>query len=89
MIASVPFTTLTFFVYIIIPELRNFHGKCFLYFLACMAIVFSIVSWLKLSKWNYVAPFVYHAISYVLYPLIFSASLWLSVISFDIWLSFR
>lgn len=90
MLTSVFFMILTFIVYISISELRNnFHGKCFLCYLVCLATSFTFLACLISDKWNNLALPILISMTYIVYPSIISTSLWLNVISIDLWLSFR
>ncbi|XP_055320435.1 G-protein coupled receptor Mth2-like isoform X4 [Sitodiplosis mosellana] len=77
------------YFYASIPELRNFHGKCFLCFVALMIIFYMIQPWTQVIAWHYVEPPICRTIASILYSLILSLSLWLNVISFHLWKTFK
>lgn len=87
MLVSVFFTILTIIVYMCIPELRRkFHGKCFMCLLFCVVLLFTSSAWVKLTDDG---ASVDHWLVYFTYISTLSGGLWMNVISFDLWLSFR
>ncbi|XP_075161433.1 G-protein coupled receptor Mth2-like isoform X2 [Haematobia irritans] len=88
MAISVPFIILTILVYACIPELRNLHGKCLISYLTPLAIGYTILSTITLSKVDF-SNFVCCFLGYTAYYSFMSAFFWLSVISFDLWQNFR
>lgn len=83
---SVPFTVATFLVYLLIPELRNLHGKCLLCYLASLAVFQTFFGWIYINGETYVMNRSFCTLAgYITYYSVQSAFLWLSVISFDLW----
>ncbi|XP_055307987.1 G-protein coupled receptor Mth2-like [Sitodiplosis mosellana] len=85
---SVPFTMATFFVYILIPDLRNLHGKCLLCYLVSLVIFQPLFGWIYINDDRYVKPLPCKLVGYTTYFASQSVFLWLSVISFDLWWNF-
>ncbi|XP_055326296.1 G-protein coupled receptor Mth2-like [Sitodiplosis mosellana] len=86
---SIPFLIVTFLVYICISELRNLHGKCFLCYLVCLMAMYILQALEQLNGTDYVDETMRKIRATLLYFATFSAFLWLNVISFDLWSSFR
>lgn len=89
MLASVPFIIATFIVYVRLPELHNLNGNCFLCYLVCLVTLFVPLACVQLNGDNYVDPPICKSVASLIYFSFLSLALWLNVISFDIWLSFR
>lgn len=89
MLISVPFIAVTIFIYILLPELHNLHGNCLMCYLICLGIGYSFTAWIKLDKWNYVAPLLCSSCGYLMYFFLLSAFLWSHVISFNLWQNLR
>lgn len=85
MLASIPLVVLTILIYINIPELYNFSGKCFVCLLVTGLLILISNSWKNLTKWTYLEPLVCKTIATLLYFSVLSASLWLNIASFNIW----
>lgn len=85
--ASVPFFILTFFVYAILPDQRNLHGKSFMCYIAGLAIAYAMLSLITLIEIK--DPFFCKLSGYIIYTAFMFAFFWLSVISFDLWWNFR
>ncbi|XP_055309713.1 G-protein coupled receptor Mth2-like [Sitodiplosis mosellana] len=87
--ASIPCIIVTFLVYICISELRNLHGKCFVCYLVCLMVMYILLALEQLNGTDYVDKTICKVQATLLYFATFSAFLWLNVISFDLWSSFR
>ncbi|XP_046809047.1 G-protein coupled receptor Mth2-like isoform X2 [Lucilia cuprina] len=86
-VLSVIFLILTIIVYCSIPELLNVHGKCLLTYAGCLAMSFSIFSFINLSEIRFpIAPCL--ILGYLNLFLQLSHFSWLGIISYDIWKSF-
>lgn len=87
MILSVPFLLLTLLVYAVLPELRNVNGKSLMCYLASLAAAYALLAFLQLrpgtANW-WCRPF-----GYLMYFWFLAAFLWLNVISFELWWTFR
>ncbi|XP_064546324.1 uncharacterized protein LOC135433950 [Drosophila montana] len=78
---------LTIIVYLTIPKLRNLHGYCFTCYMASLLVAYALLlvdawkeDWSKsMCQLN----------GYVGYFAVMASFLWLTVISFDLWNSFR
>jgi len=86
---SVPFLVVTVLVYIILPELRNVHGKSLVCYLLGLIVGYITLGWVKLNGSEYVEPVLCRTLGYVVYSGFISAFFWLNVISFDLWRNFR
>lgn len=86
---SIPFLIATFLVYIGISELRNLHGKCFLCYLVCLTLMYTLSAFAALNGTNPINKPIRKAWATCTYFATLSAFLWLNVISFDLWSSFR
>lgn len=87
--ASLPFAIFTFAVHVSMPELRNFHGNCFVCCIFSAILVFATHPWVKLSNWNYVQPWLCKSMATILYFAVLSLCFWLNVMSLNFWLTFR
>jgi len=86
MVASIPFIILTILVYGFVPKLRNLHGKCLIGYLFSLAFGYTLLAIINMNYFEpreciYLAPLTYY--------FFVAAFFWLSVISFDLWHSFR
>ncbi|XP_034480581.1 probable G-protein coupled receptor Mth-like 10 isoform X1 [Drosophila innubila] len=89
MLFSIPFMLLTIAVYLLIPELRNQHGKslvCYLLGLTFGYILLCCV--LLVQNLDPEGPSC-KIFGYTAYFFFMSAFFWLNVISFDLWHNFR
>lgn len=89
MLFSIPFMVLTIAVYLLIPELRNQHGKSLVCYLLGLTIGYSLLCCLLLM--HDMNPFGLSCklLGYTAYFFFMSAFFWLNVISFDLWHNFR
>ncbi|XP_070064380.1 G-protein coupled receptor Mth2 isoform X1 [Drosophila virilis] len=89
MLFSIPFMLLTIAVYLLIPELRNQHGKSLVCYLLGLTIGYSLLCCLLLM--HDMNPFGLSCklLGYTAYFFFMSAFFWLNVISFDLWHNFR
>lgn len=78
---------LSFFVYVLLPELHNLPGKCLLCLLAVLTITFYTEGLLMWIEFNYidVSNEVCLSATRILYFLNLSSLFWTNVISFDLW----
>ncbi|XP_032290197.1 G-protein coupled receptor Mth isoform X1 [Drosophila virilis] len=77
----------TIIVYLFIPKLRNLHGCCFTCYMASLLIAYALLlvdSWKE--DWS---KSMCQLNGYVGYFAVMASFLWLTVISFDLWSSFR
>lgn len=78
---------LTIIVYLSLPKLRNLHGICFVCYLLCLLVVYML---LLSDKWKWITTeTACQANGYVGYFAVMAGFLWLTVISYDLWNSFR
>lgn len=89
LLTSIPFLIGTFFIYVCIPELRNLHSKCFVSFLLCLTMADSLLSLVQLSDPQQMEWPIRKVYGTLTYFASFATFLWLNVISFDLWSSFR
>lgn len=89
MMISVPFIAATFLVYVLLPDLRNLHGKCLLGYLLGLIIGYSLLIWIRLHGWHKNDPNSRKAIGLITYFSLLSAFFWSNVISFDLHRNFR
>ncbi|XP_037933024.1 G-protein coupled receptor Mth2-like isoform X2 [Teleopsis dalmanni] len=89
MLFSIPFMVLTIVVYLLIPELRNQHGKSLVCYLMGLIVGYTLLS--STSLLNDLSPgsMSCKIIGYTAYYFFMAAFLWLNVISFDLWHNFR
>ncbi|XP_032592084.1 G-protein coupled receptor Mth2 isoform X3 [Drosophila grimshawi] len=89
MLFSIPFMLLTIAVYLLIPELRNQHGKSLVCYLLGISIGYSLLCCLLLLKNIHPNGLPCKLFGYTTYFFFMSAFFWLNVISFDLWHNFR
>lgn len=89
MIATVPFIIATILFYICSTELMNLLGKCLVCYLTCLLIYYIPLSYAYSKTEEIVKPINCTLFAYATYFGYISGLLWLNVISFDLWLSFR
>lgn len=89
MFLSVPFLIATIIVYIILPELRNVHGKSLVCYLLGLVVGYTTLGWVKLNGSGYIEATKCRTLGYTIYYAYLSAFFWLSVISYDLWSNFR
>ncbi|KAM8709467.1 hypothetical protein ACLKA7_016298 [Drosophila subpalustris] len=78
---------LTIIVYLSLPKLRNLHGVCFVCYLVCLLVVYML---LLSDKWKWITSIkACQANGYIGYFAVMAGFLWLTVISYDLWNSFR
>ncbi|XP_055307932.1 G-protein coupled receptor Mth2-like isoform X2 [Sitodiplosis mosellana] len=86
---SIPCIVVTYIIYFGISELRNLHGRYFLCYLFCMMLMYILLAFEQLTRKFHVDTVTRKKRASMLYFATFSAFLWLNVISFDLWSSFR
>ncbi|XP_068142230.1 uncharacterized protein [Drosophila tropicalis] len=79
---------ITIAVYLYLPKLRNLHGKCFVCFLISLFIGYSMLL-LDIYKASIEHFYLCYLTGYLGYFGILAAFFWLTVISLDLWNSFR
>ncbi|XP_031366257.1 G-protein coupled receptor Mth2-like isoform X2 [Apis dorsata] len=84
-IISIPFFFATFFVYAIIPELRNLYGKTLMCYVACLVVAYTSLVLAKLLFFKYVFC---SAIAFIIHFSFLASFFWLNVMCFDIWWTF-
>ncbi|XP_030375272.1 probable G-protein coupled receptor Mth-like 10 isoform X2 [Scaptodrosophila lebanonensis] len=89
MLFSIPFMLLTIAVYLLIPELRNQHGKSLVCYLLGLSVGYSTLCCVLLIKHLNPEGMSCKVFGYTAYYFFMSAFLWLNVISFDLWHNFR
>ncbi|XP_051860301.1 G-protein coupled receptor Mth2 isoform X2 [Drosophila albomicans] len=89
MLFSIPFMLLTIAVYLLIPELRNQHGKSLVCYLLDLSIGYMTLSCLLLERDIHPSSTLCKSIGYTAYFFFMSSFFWLNVISFDLWHNFR
>ncbi|KAL7732711.1 hypothetical protein ACLKA6_005860 [Drosophila palustris] len=86
-ILSIILLLITCFVYLWIPKLRTLHGYCFVCYMLCLALAFALLTHDNLNKsWSLLGCQVN---GYVGYFATMAGFFWLTVISYDLWNSFR
>lgn len=89
MLFSIPFMLLTIAVYLLIPELRNQHGKSLVCYLVGLTVGYSLLCCLLLVEGIDPLSLSCKMFGYTTYFFFMSAFFWLNVISFDLWHNFR
>ncbi|KAL7732707.1 hypothetical protein ACLKA6_005856 [Drosophila palustris] len=89
MLFSIPFMLLTIAVYLLIPELRNQHGKSLVCYLLGLTVGYSLLLCLLLIQDVNPDGIPCKVFGYTAYFFFMSAFFWLNVISFDLWHNFR
>ncbi|CAK9798341.1 G-protein coupled receptor Mth2 [Anthophora quadrimaculata] len=84
-IVSIPFFFATFFVYAIIPELRNLYGKTLMCYVASLILAYTF---LVLAKLFYLKFAFCLTIAFVIHFSFLASFFWLNVMCFDIWWTF-
>ncbi|XP_034480802.1 G-protein coupled receptor Mth-like isoform X1 [Drosophila innubila] len=86
-ILSIILLLITCFVYLWIPKLRTLHGYCFVCYMLCLVVAFALLTVDNLHRdWSL---FGCKVNGYVGYFAVMAGFFWLTVISFDLWNSFR
>ncbi|KAK9296344.1 hypothetical protein QLX08_009666 [Tetragonisca angustula] len=85
LVVSIPFFFATFFVYAIIPELRNLYGKTLMCYVGCLILAYTF---LVLAKLNYLTFIFCSTIAFIIYFSFLASFFWLNVMCFDIWWTF-
>ncbi|XP_043522794.1 probable G-protein coupled receptor Mth-like 3 isoform X2 [Frieseomelitta varia] len=85
LVVSIPFFFATFFVYAIIPELRNLYGKTLMCYVGCLILAYTF---LVLAKLNYLKFIFCSTIAFIIYFSFLASFFWLNVMCFDIWWTF-
>ncbi|KAH8415265.1 hypothetical protein KR222_010091, partial [Zaprionus bogoriensis] len=86
-IISIVLMLLTIFIYLWLKELRNLHGLCFVCYMLSMVLGFSLLIAESLkNKWPL---WLCQLNGYISYFAVIASFCWLTVISFDLWNSFR
>ncbi|XP_034110953.2 probable G-protein coupled receptor Mth-like 11 [Drosophila albomicans] len=88
LILSIVCSVLTIAVYMGLPKLRNLHGICFICYLFMLVVTFLLLLLINIYN-SFMSENQCKAIGYVGYFAEMSRFHWLSVISFDLWKSFR
>nr|NP_788446.2 methuselah-like 10, isoform B [Drosophila melanogaster]Q9W0R5.3 RecName: Full=Probable G-protein coupled receptor Mth-like 10; AltName: Full=Protein methuselah-like 10; Flags: Precursor [Drosophila melanogaster]AAO41210.2 methuselah-like 10, isoform B [Drosophila melanogaster] len=88
MMFSIPFMMLTIAVYLLIPELRNQHGKSLVCYLIGLSVGYSSLCYVQLYQVD-ATGVTCKVFGYTAYFFFMGAYMWLSVISFDLWHNFR
>ncbi|KMY96647.1 uncharacterized protein Dsimw501_GD20187, isoform C [Drosophila simulans] len=88
MMFSIPFMMLTIAVYLLIPELRNQHGKSLVCYLIGLTVGYSSLCYVQLYQVD-ATGVTCKVFGYTAYFFFMGAYMWLSVISFDLWHNFR
>lgn len=89
MLFSIPFMMLTIAVYLLIPELRNQHGKSLVCYLVGLSIGYSALTFVQLQKTIDPSSNTCKLFGYTSYFSFMAAYFWLNIISFDLWHNFR
>ncbi|XP_052847090.1 G-protein coupled receptor Mth2 isoform X4 [Drosophila gunungcola] len=89
MLFSIPFMLLTIAVYLLIPELRNQHGKSLVCYLVGLSVGYTALCYVQLYTNIDALGVKCKLFGYTAYFFFMSAYLWLNVISFDLWHNFR
>nr|AAK97897.1 G protein-coupled receptor protein [Drosophila yakuba] len=88
MMFSIPFMMLTIAVYLLIPELRNQHGKSLVCYLVGLTVGYTSLCYVQLYQVDATGD-ACKVFGYTAYFFFMGAYMWLSVISFDLWHNFR
>ncbi|XP_055295468.1 G-protein coupled receptor Mth2-like [Sitodiplosis mosellana] len=88
MIISVIFLFATILVYLCIPELLNFVGKCVVCYLGCLTIVYIMLVLIHIKPKPF-GGWACTVFSYIIYLFSQSTFAWTNVLSFDLWSNFR
>jgi G protein-coupled receptor Mth (Methuselah protein) len=90
MFLSIPFLVATFLVYACIHELRKLHGKAVMCYIFALILVYFVLAINRLNSTNFFkVQWLCKTLGYVGYCSTLSCFFWLSVMSFDIWSTFR
>lgn len=97
MLLSVPFLMATFFVYLLIPELRNVHGKSLMCYVFGLTLAYALLAVVQLitSKDSCrqgeecINIILCSAFGYIIYFAFMVSFFWLNVMCFDIFWTFR
>lgn len=87
MFVSAFFLILTFFVYTLVPEMRNIHGVPVMCYVLCLAVCYIVNGVLHLVDTNITE--LCHVLAALMHFLYLSTYAWLNIVCFDIWWTLR
>ncbi|OAD59565.1 G-protein coupled receptor Mth2 [Eufriesea mexicana] len=85
---SVPFLFATFIVYVLIPELKNMHGRTLRGYIASLLIAYVILAIVQISPQNQISDPFCIAFAFIIHFSFLASFFWLNVMCFDIWWTF-
>ncbi|KAL7305228.1 hypothetical protein TKK_0002613 [Trichogramma kaykai] len=88
MISSVPFLLATFFVYLLLPELRNIHGLTITAYVFCLIVSNTSLSTLQITPPECISMLGCYIFAYIVHFFFLASFFWLNVMCFDIWWTF-
>lgn len=91
MLASVPFLIVTFFVYGVVRELRNLHGKCLMCYVFSLTLLYTSLAVINIVDVNLPKdyPNMCIVMGYTSLTSMMMCFLWLNAMCYDIWSTFR
>jgi hypothetical protein len=91
MIASLPFLIATFFIYGCFKDLRNLHGKCLMGYVFSLTLMYVSIATIELEGVDLVDNHrnLCYFFGYMMLMSILMSFLWLNVMCYDIWTTFR
>lgn len=88
MLISIPFLIITLLVYGCIKELRNLHGKCLMSYVWSLTILYLSLFIIR-TEAAVKVEWVCQSVGYFAFVAVLMSFLWLNVMCFDIWATFR
>lgn len=89
MILSIPFLIVTFLVYMCLREIRStLNGKCVAAYVLTLFVFYTFLAGLQFNNGDDIPQGICYIIAFVIYGTHMGIFLWMSIISFDIWLTF-
>jgi G protein-coupled receptor Mth (Methuselah protein) len=86
MLISLPFLIVTLLVYLLLPELRNLAGKCFMFNVLGLTLSYTIM---QIENFMEIAEKPCIFLGYSLYFSMMLNFFWLNVICFNVWRTLR
>lgn len=83
MLISIPFLVITFVVYASVKELKNLHGKCLMFYVASLIVLYADLSMIQLDLFE--LGFACIVAGFVIYFITLFNAIWLNIMAFNIW----
>ncbi|KAK2589177.1 hypothetical protein KPH14_001993 [Odynerus spinipes] len=88
LIISVPCLMVTFFVYTIIPELKNMHGRTLRGYVGSLVVAYLVLAILQTTSQENISDSLCIVVAFVIHFSFLASFFWLNIMCFDIWWTF-